>query len=330
VRISKGQQASSPCSFCKRVGRTSIQTYIYHRYHSIIIPRSNNIMSNAAEEEEDRVGASCGVAEVDGVKSEECSEHEEESNERADEIHDKKLFTQPDETHLGECPLCFLPLSIDRSKTVFRTCCSETVCMGCVVANVRVCLVNNINDKEKALKCPFCREVADDDENDKRMMKRIKANDPAALREIGVERYEDGNYDGALEYLSKAAELGDLDAHCQLGMMYEEGEGVEKDEEKVMYHWGKAAIGGHPIARHNLAVIERGNGNMERAVKHFIIAANLGNEGSMKELWKHYSAGNITKEELDATLRTHQTAIDAMKSEQRDAAEVVLTREALS
>jgi DNA-binding GntR family transcriptional regulator len=43
----------------------------------------------------------------------------------------------------------------------------------------------------------------------------------------------------------------------------------------------------------------------------------------MKELWKHYSAGNITKENLDATLRTHQAALDATKSEQREAAEEI-------
>ena len=60
---------------------------------------------------------------------------------------------------------------------------------------------------------------------------------------------------------------------------------------------------------------------MDRAVKHFIINANLGYEKSMKWLWKHYSEGNITKEDLEATLRTHQAAIDAMKSPQREAAE---------
>jgi len=108
--------------------------------------------------------------------------------------------------------------------------------------------------------------------------------------------------------------------------MYHEGEGVEKDEEKAAYHWEKAAIGGHPIARYNLACIEEDNGNMERAVKHAIIAANLGMEESMKKLWKHYSLGNITKENLDSTLRTHQAAIDAMKSAQRDEAEVAFRK----
>ena len=60
---------------------------------------------------------------------------------------------------------------------------------------------------------------------------------------------------------------------------------------------------------------------MERAVKHFIINANLGDDKSMKFLLEAYKVGCITKEEYGATLRTHQTAVDAMKSSQRDAAE---------
>jgi tetratricopeptide (TPR) repeat protein len=275
-------------------------------------------MSNAAEEVDDRAGASCGVGEVDGVKSEECSEHDEEFD-SADELHDRKLFTQPDETHEGECPLCCLPLPIDPTKSLFYTCCSQTICMGCVYAN----FTNNLHDRVKAQSCPFCREPAKDDENDKRLMKRVKANDPAALRYKGVKCYNEGDYDTAFEYLTKAAELGNVDAHAKLGCMYWEGEGVEKDEKKAVYHYEKAAIGGHPDARHDLACIEEKNGNIERAVKHHMIAAKLGHVDAMRDLWKHYSAENITKEDLDATLRTHQAAINAMKSAQRDSAEVV-------
>ena len=55
-------------------------------------------------------------------------------------------------------------------------------------------------------------------------------------------------------------------------------------------------------------------------MKHYIIAANLGFDQSMKMLWTMFKDGNITKEELDATLRTHQSVLIAMKSQQRDAA----------
>jgi TPR repeat protein len=128
-------------------------------------------------------------------------------------------------------------------------------------------------------------------------------------------------YGSAFEYLSKAAELGDVDAHYRLGIMYRQGIGVEKDEEKEVYHDEKAAIGGHPTARHNLAAIEERKGNIKRSVKHLIIATKIGSDISMKVFWKHYSCGNITKEDLDATLRAHHAAIDEMKSTQRDAAE---------
>ncbi len=67
--------------------------------------------------------------------------------------------------------------------------------------------------------------------------------------------------------------------------MYGVGEGVEKDEEKF------SCFGGHPNARHNLAAIEEGNGNMDRAMKHGIIAANLEYEESMKTLWVAFKNG---------------------------------------
>jgi len=60
---------------------------------------------------------------------------------------------------------------------------------------------------------------------------------------------------------------------------------------------------------------------VERAVKHFIIAAKLGDEDSMKALWEFFKYGNITKENLEVTLRTHQAAIDEMKSPEREKAE---------
>ncbi len=291
-------------------------------------------MSSTAETEADVCCANCGIAEVDDIKLEECDgcdlvnycsdkcreehreQHEEECKNRKALLHDRKLFTQPDETHLGECPLCFLPLPIDRRKSGFYSCCTQIVCSGCVFSNVMA----NKHDRVKATSCPFCRERVGDEEIHGRIMKRAKANDPVALRYVGMKCRDEGDYEGALDYLTKAANLGDSEAHYQLGLMYYKGDGVEKNEEKKVHHYEKAAIGGHPYARYNLASIEEKNGNIERSVKHFIIDANLGHDLSMKALWSQYSAGNITKEDLDATLRTHQAAIDAAKSEQRDAA----------
>jgi hypothetical protein len=302
-------------------------------------------MSSAADLDEaataENMCANCGIAEVDDINLEECTdcdlvkycsdncreEHREQHNEeckmRAAILHDNQLFTQPPGSHRGECPICFLPLSLHQTKPTYYICCCTMVCDGCVLAYDRS---NGDN------RCPFCREPANDEENDKRIMKRVKANDPHALRLMGAKCGKEGDYDKAVEYFTKAAELGDAEAHCRLGLMYMEGEGeiVEKDYGMAMYHWEKAAIGGHPNARLYLASIERKNGNAKRAAKHLIIAANLGDEKSMKVLWKCYSAGCIAKEELEATLRTHQAAIDAMRSKERDAAEAILRRNTAS
>ena len=152
-------------------------------------------------------------------------------------------------------------------------------------------------------------------------MKRVEKNDPVAMSEIGDRRYREGDYSSAFEYFTKAAELGDAEAHVKLADLYYRGKGVEKDEKKGRYHLEEAAIGGHPIARHNLAVFEMKNGRPERAVKHLIIAANLGYEMSMKGLWKCFSVGHVSKDDLSVTLRAHHTAVNATKSPQRKTAE---------
>jgi hypothetical protein len=308
-------------------------------------------MSSAADLDEaataENMCANCGIAGVDDIKLEECTDcdlvkycsdncreehreqHGEECKNRKAELHKRKLFTQPDKTHLDECPLCFLPMPLDDAKATFMSCCGKWICTGCAYAHI----VINLHDEVKTATCAFCRALTSDKEEfKKRERERIEANDPAALCFMGTSGFQAQDYDKAVEYWAKAAELGDAEAHFKLGLLYTGGEGDEKDDDKGVYHLEKAAIGGHPQARHILGLHEEASedGRLDRAVKHYIIAANLGYGGSMKKLWKYYSDGNITKEDLDATLRTHQAAIDAMKSKERDAADAIFRRNTAS
>jgi TPR repeat protein len=156
----------------------------------------------------------------------------------------------------------------------------------------------------------------------KNAMKSAKDNDPVALNEMGNERYREGDYDRAFEYLKKAADLGDLDAHFNLSCMYQQrlGDCVEKDLKKIIYHLEEAAIGGHPEARNNLGCYEEDSGRIDRAMKHFIIAAKLGYNDALDTVKQGFVDGLVSKEDFEAALRGHQTAVDATKSEQRDAA----------
>ncbi len=285
--------------------------------------------------ETDTSCASCGITEIDDIKLKECSacdlvqycsdtcrddnksEHEEACKTRAAELRDELLFKQPESTYPGECPICILPMVLDPTKTAILGCCSKIMCKGCFVANQKASLV---------LSCPFCRKPVPEtvEEVGKLNMKRVKANDPAAMNFQAFDEHKKGNYDAAFELFSKAAELGDARAHFMLSRLYADGLGVDEDKEKEIYHLEEAAIRGHPRARHNLAAIERNTaGDIERAVKHYMIAAAQGVDRSIKSLMELFKQGqgHVSKDDLATALRAHQAAVDATKSPQREAAE---------
>ena len=174
--------------------------------------------------------------------------------------------------------------------------------------------------------CPFCRKPIPftDEEIEKRRMKRVEANDPNAISGEGrIRFFVKEDYRSAFEYFTKASDLGDANAHIMLAQMYRDGKGVENDRGKKIHHLEEAAVRGHPNARYNLGCDEWENGNTERAVKHFIIAATQGHDGSIKSLMVAFKvkAGFVSKEDLAAALRAHQAAVNATKSPQREAAE---------
>jgi hypothetical protein len=55
-------------------------------------------------------------------------------------------------------------------------------------------------------------------------------------------------------------------------------------------------------------------------MKHFIIAANLGDDEALESVKKGFMKGCVSKEDYEAALRGHQAAVDETKSEQRAAA----------
>jgi hypothetical protein len=111
-----------------------------------------------------------------------------------------------------------------------------------------------------------------------------------------------------------------MHAHFNLSILYHEGKGVEKDYKKKVHHLEEAAIGGHHLARYNLGCHEGNAGKHDRAMRHFIIAANLGCDQSLEEVKKGFQRGLVSKEEYEAALRGHQAAVDATKSQQREEA----------
>ena len=115
-----------------------------------------------------------------------------------------------------------------------------------------------------------------------------------------------------------------LDTHIK----YKSREGTEIDKKKAVHHYQIAAMMGSVGARYNLGYTEQENGNYQRAMKHFIIAARCGFKDSLDQVKVGFRLGYVTKEDLERTLRSYQASCDETKSEQRDRAAVITrTRE---
>ncbi len=59
-------------------------------------------------------------------------------------------------------------------------------------------------------------------------------------------------------------------------------------------------------------------GSTARAVKHLIIAANLGCDYSMKALQQCYKKGEVCEDQFIAARHAYQASVDEMESPQRE------------
>ena len=233
-------------------------------------------------------------------------------------LHEEALFKQP--PTLEDCPICFQLLPSLETGSIYKSCCGKTICSGCWYANVHI-------DIKKQL-CAFCRTQAPKTEKEsrRRIIKRIEAGDAVAIYNLGCD-YTNGtdgypiDYIKALELFQRAGELvGHAGAYANIGNAYFGGRGVEVDKKKAINKWELAAMGGDVQARHNLGCEEEVQGNMNRAIKHWIIAVRSGNTCSLDAIKDLCTVGQATKEDYSKALQAYQAYLKEIKSAQRDRA----------
>ena len=234
-------------------------------------------------------------------------------------LHDEALFK---EVEREECPICMQPhpLDADISKSVFKSCCGKTICLGCI-------FVMKITEKGKYL-CPYCRTpppLSEEEEN-KRVKKLAERNHQYAFYDL-AEEYEyrlmgvPQDWVKANELLLKGGEFGCHEAYHNLANSYRQGRGVEGDMKKAKHYYELAAMMGNVKARINLGNLEGQAGNHHRAMKHMMIAARAGYKNALDRVKKGFVLGAVTKEEYANTLRAYQKAQDDMNSDAREKAE---------
>ncbi|KAL7526374.1 hypothetical protein ACHAXR_001457, partial [Thalassiosira sp. AJA248-18] len=238
-----------------------------------------------------------------------------ECKKRAAEIFDEALFKTPPPR--DDCPICFLRLPLIESETQNKSCCGKTICTGCLYADM-------IARRSAEEICPFCRTPAptSNEEEFERIKKRVEVGDVIAMYSLGC-RYRRGggvpqDSNKALELWHRAVKLGCARSHSNIGLAYFNGEGVEEDKTKAKYHWELGAMGGSVASRHNLGVFELDTGNMNRAMKHFMISSGFGDDDSLKGIQNGFSDGHVSKDEFEKALRAHKESKDEMQSDQRD------------
>lgn len=122
------------------------------------------------------------------------------------------------------------------------------------------------------------------------------------------------NWNLAIEYYRKAAELGNPDAQYHLALCYEYGDGVTTDMVQAVKWYRKAAEQGNPDAQFNLAVCYvNGNGittNMVQAVKWFRKAAEQGNPDAQYRLALCYENGDGLTRDVAQAINWYRKAAE--------------------
>ena len=258
-----------------------------------------------------------------------CEEHQrlaaEKHNEElrlAAELYDEKLFKEPPSQH-GDCPICFLRIPNLNSGWKYQLCCGKQICMGCYYAPV----YDNQGNKVDNEKCPYCRipRPTSYEEGIERIKKRVELGNARAIQNLGCDYIHGTNgysqdYTKALELYHRAGELGHAMAYSNIGYSYDNGRGVEVDMNKAKHYYGLGAMGGDETGRYNLGLNEAKTGNMDRALKHYMIAAGGGYINSLDRIKELYTNGYATKDDYTKALRAYQAYLGEIKSDQRDEA----------
>jgi TPR repeat protein len=158
-----------------------------------------------------------------------------------------------------------------------------------------------------------------DEEDNENNMRRVEANDAASIymlanfyqhRLNGLQQDEER----AMELFTRAADLGNKKAHSKLADIYKEG-GCSK---KAKFHFEAAAMAGDEVAQCNLGLMEAQSRNIERAVKHWTIAASAGHYKAMQELKTLFEKGFVSRESINSTLEAYNNSCAEFRSEARD------------
>ena len=135
----------------------------------------------------------------------------------------------------------------------------------------------------------------------------------------GVDSFQSGsiafskhNYAKALRFWQPLVERGDTRALNAVGLMYQNGQGVEKNLDKAHKLYQQAAAAGDAQALNNLGVMYEGGYGVLRdydvAANYYQRAANLGYKPAQFNLGRIHQSGAGVTANFNEAVRWYQTA----------------------
>lgn len=111
----------------------------------------------------------------------------------------------------------------------------------------------------------------------------------------GVETYLRGDYELALDEFTELAQNGHSGAQYNLGLMYNNGNGVGRDMFEALDLWRRAAVQGHASAQYNLGLLYEGDDEIAEdfleAARWYRSAAEQGHANAQNNLGLLYESG---------------------------------------
>lgn len=243
-----------------------------------------------------------------------------------DNLFDFKLLTMDD------CPICLIPLPITKSEVMYKVCCGQVMCASCQCEADRTLSETN-NKRTRADQpqlyshCAYCGQIdpRSDEEELKYLKKRLEQNDAEAflyasrahmLGQCGLPK----NPQKGFELCQKAIEIEpcNTDAHSLIARYYEDGLSVQKSITKARHHDVLGAKAGDYHSRYNLGCFEYGRGNRSLAIKHWLIAATIGQTQALRYIACEYKIGGVSKNKYKNAILNYRKIYKACWSEQRE------------
>jgi TPR repeat protein len=119
----------------------------------------------------------------------------------------------------------------------------------------------------------------------------------------------------AVQLFLKAAEIGSLEAKWNLGLIYKDGIGVERNMEEARRWFEVAAGNGHPLAQYNLGLMylmgSGGDADLNKSIEYFTMSAESGNPDAAFGLGELYLIGDAVTKSEEKALNWFMVAAEA-------------------